>query len=165
MFEPVTVFFGPPMPSATRASEVRQAMQELSVEAFRSHKDLQRPIHLGFVRRAKRRWRGVLAVDADGSRITFGSALTAAPATSGRIRLAMLKAACFVMPASMIVRAFVKGGVRDVDQVATILYSYPPESPETPRGAMLTHHNLLSNLESLRQVFHVTRDDCILGLV
>ncbi len=258
MFEPVTVFFGPPMPSATRAGEVRQAMQELSVEAFRSHKDVQRPIHLGFVRRAKRRWRGVLAVDADGSRITFGSALTRALAASrmfrndasvtgdrigilmppgidamvanfavyfaghvpvnldasepgdlarymiknagitrvitsrkfadklsfggqlgsarsdyfddairsvGRIRLAMVKAACFVMPASMIVRAFVKGGVRDVDQVATILYSYPPESPETPRGAMLTHHNLLSNLESLRQVFHVTREDCILGLV
>src|SRR5216683_1357103 len=258
LFEPVTVFFGPPMPSATRASEVRQAMQELSVEAFRSHKDVQRPIHLGFVRRAKRRWRGVLAVDADGSRITFGSALTRALAASrmfrndasvtgdrigilmppgidamvanfavyfaghvpvnldasepgdlarfmiknagitrvitsrkfadklsfsgqlgsarsdyfddairsvGSIPLAMLKAACFVMPAGMIVRAFVKGGVRDVDQVATILYSYPPESPGTPRGAMLTHHNLLSNLESLRQVFHVTREDCILGLV
>ena len=29
---------------------------------------------------------------------------------------------------------------------------------------MLTHHNLLSNLESLRQVFHVTREDSVLGL-
>ena len=30
---------------------------------------------------------------------------------------------------------------------------------------MLTHHNLLSNLESLRQVFRVMREDCILGLL
>ena len=34
-----------------------------------------------------------------------------------------------------------------------------------PRGVMLTHHNLLSNLESLRQIFRVTREDCILGLI
>lgn len=30
---------------------------------------------------------------------------------------------------------------------------------------MLTHHNLLSNLESLRQILRVTREDCILGSI
>jgi acyl-CoA synthetase (AMP-forming)/AMP-acid ligase II len=42
---------------------------------------------------------------------------------------------------------------QDVDRVATILFSYPEGSPNEPRGAMLSHHNLLSNFEALRQVF------------
>ncbi|MDX1388977.1 MAG: AMP-binding protein [Acidobacteriota bacterium] len=32
------------------------------------------------------------------------------------------------------------------------------------RGAVLTHHNILSNMESLKQVFRISRDDRILGV-
>jgi acyl-[acyl-carrier-protein]-phospholipid O-acyltransferase/long-chain-fatty-acid--[acyl-carrier-protein] ligase len=57
------------------------------------------------------------------------------------------------------------GGARDVDRVAAILFSHPPESSDRPRGALLSHHNLLSNLEALRQVLEVTPRDTILGLL
>jgi acyl-[acyl-carrier-protein]-phospholipid O-acyltransferase/long-chain-fatty-acid--[acyl-carrier-protein] ligase len=255
LFEPVTVTFGQPMPSNTRADEVRAAIQDLSAQTFAHHKDLQKPLQLGFIRRAKRRWRRTLAIDADGSTITFGAGLTRAIALSqslwnreaapgervgilmppgieamlvnfaaliaghipvnidavdvsrGAISHAQLttivtthecvempgeaeklspaaikyfedadaasdvrsplriSAICRLMPTSLIARSFVRGSATDVDQVATILFSYREDAPETPRGAMLTHHNLLSNLESLRQVFHVVREDCILGLI
>jgi acyl-[acyl-carrier-protein]-phospholipid O-acyltransferase/long-chain-fatty-acid--[acyl-carrier-protein] ligase len=55
--------------------------------------------------------------------------------------------------------------VGGVDRVATVLFSYPPEAPNEPRGALLSHHNLLSNLEALRQVLDVTADDTVLGLL
>ena len=51
--------------------------------------------------------------------------------------------------------------VHDVDREAAILFSW--DDVERPRGVVLSHHNLLSNLESLRQVFRVTGDDVVLG--
>jgi len=256
--EPVTLFFGAPMPSNTAADQVRQAIQELSVAAFSSRKASQRPLHVAFIVRAKKRWRRTLACDSSGARLSFGAALARgiamsralfgdagmqdarigvlmppgieamlanfavwfaggvpvnldlnesapearhivestrfhriistgdraassafAPACESGLlldlatasasitapRLFMLKALLRVMTARMIARTFVKGDRHDVDRLATILYSYPASAPAQPRGAMLTHHNLLSNLESLRQVFHVTRGDSILGLM
>ena len=254
LLEPVTVYIGRAMRSSTSAAEVRQAIQQLSVQAFELHKRSQRPIDVAFIRRAKRRWRGTLAVNADGSRVSFVTALARSialsrsligaapgagehlgimmppgieallahfavwfagrvpvdidtsdpPATVGSIvassnlryvittsaavdsrnqdlapanplrfddlcarigsmRVQILKVCCCIVPARLLARIFVHHDIRDVDRIATILYSYPEEPSQAPRGAMLTHHNLLSNLESLRQVFHVTRRDCILG--
>jgi acyl-[acyl-carrier-protein]-phospholipid O-acyltransferase/long-chain-fatty-acid--[acyl-carrier-protein] ligase len=76
------VTFGKPMPSSTKADEVRRAIQDLSVQTFAYHKDFQKPLHIGFIRRAKRRWAATLAVDADGTKISFGAALTNAIAIS-----------------------------------------------------------------------------------
>ncbi|HLX36279.1 MAG TPA: AMP-binding protein, partial [Candidatus Binataceae bacterium] len=248
LFEPVTVTFGKPMPSSSKADEVRRAIQDLSVETFALHKDFQQPLHLGFIRRAKRRWGATLALDADGSRISFGAALAnafalseslwsrenaigkrvgilmppsigaivanfatwfagnipvnidavdvandavataqlteiittrefvSAPIAGAKIRYfedsmnavrgrLLIRLMCLLLPTRALARLFVRAEISDVDQLATILFSYRPDAPAAPRGAMLTHHNLLSNLESLRQVFHVTRDDCILGLI
>jgi acyl-[acyl-carrier-protein]-phospholipid O-acyltransferase / long-chain-fatty-acid--[acyl-carrier-protein] ligase len=257
MLEPVTVFFGRPLPSASSADEVRHAIQELSVEAFRRRKTSQYPVGATFIRRAKRRWFGILAAESGGVSIRFGMALVRAillsrwqwdhtpgngervgilmrpgisalianfaayfgdrvpvnldpnegheaaasiVATSGiqevltsrevlpqsgfngclgaarltyledvgfgsAIRRVVLGLACFIMPARLVARVFTLGDTRDVDRVATVLYSYSPEAPNRPRGAILTHHNLLSNLESLRQIFRVTREDCILGML
>ena len=69
------------------------------------------------------------------------------------------------LPAAAAARLLGVGDTHDVDRVATILFSYPPESPDRPRGALLSHHNLLSNLEALRQVLDVTPRDAILGLL
>ena len=80
-------------------------------------------------------------------------------------RASVIRMICRLMPSRLIARFFVRGSTTDVDQVATILFSYRADAPDAPRGAMLTHHNLLSNLESLRQIFRVTREDCILGLI
>lgn len=88
-----------------------------------------------------------LVVPAD-RRVTFGRALAAR-----------------LLPVTWAAALLVDGDRHDVDAVATVVHSYPRESPDTPVGVLLTHHNLLSNLESLRQVFHVTRDDVLLGLL
>lgn len=80
-------------------------------------------------------------------------------------RLRRITRACRIMPAWFIARRMVRGNTTDGGQVATILFSYRAGDQAPPQGVMLTHHNLLSNLESLRQVFRVTRDDCILGLL
>jgi acyl-[acyl-carrier-protein]-phospholipid O-acyltransferase / long-chain-fatty-acid--[acyl-carrier-protein] ligase len=70
-----------------------------------------------------------------------------------------------LLPVRLAVRLLLWGELRDVDRVATILFSYPAEAPDRPLGAMLSHHNLLSNLEALRQIFQVAGDDVLLGLL
>jgi acyl-[acyl-carrier-protein]-phospholipid O-acyltransferase/long-chain-fatty-acid--[acyl-carrier-protein] ligase len=45
--------------------------------------------------------------------------------------------------------------------LATICFTIQGVSP--PRGTMLTHHNILSNIESLVQVFGLSRRDCLIG--
>ncbi len=69
-----------------------------------------------------------------------------------------------LLPAALVARFFTTGA-RDVDRIATVLFSYPPEAPTEPRGALLSHHNVLANLEALRQVLDVSREDAILGLL
>jgi acyl-[acyl-carrier-protein]-phospholipid O-acyltransferase / long-chain-fatty-acid--[acyl-carrier-protein] ligase len=77
----------------------------------------------------------------------------------------LVSAALRWLPAAVAARILGIGDAGDVDRVATILFSYPAESPNHPRGALLSHHNLLSNLEALRQVLDVTPRDAILGLL
>ncbi len=85
-------------------------------------------------------------------------------AASGASSSWLVCAAVALLPAALVARFLVQGA-RDVDQVATVLFSYPPQTPTEPRGALLSHHNVLSNLEALRQVLDVTREDAILGLL
>jgi acyl-[acyl-carrier-protein]-phospholipid O-acyltransferase/long-chain-fatty-acid--[acyl-carrier-protein] ligase len=81
---------------------------------------------------------------------------SASPLTTMMSRLA---------PLDLAARWTLRGDTRNVDAVATVLFSYPPDAPTSPRGAVLTHYNLLSNLEALRQVFDVTPDDRVLALL
>jgi acyl-[acyl-carrier-protein]-phospholipid O-acyltransferase / long-chain-fatty-acid--[acyl-carrier-protein] ligase len=52
---PVTITFGRPMPSNSKASDVRLSIQELSVEAFKLRGKNQKPLHLTFLDEAKKR--------------------------------------------------------------------------------------------------------------
>ncbi len=45
----------------------------------------------------------------------------------------------------------------DADRVATVIFS--SGSTGEPKGVMLTHHNIMSNIEALRMVFRVTLND------
>ncbi len=45
------------------------------------------------------------------------------------------------------------------DRLATVIFS--SGSTGRPKGIMLSHHNILSNVESVRAVFHFSSDDCI----
>ncbi len=51
--------------------------------------------------------------------------------------------------------------VRNINDVATILFS--SGSTGKPKGVMLTHYNLLSNIESLHQLFNFNSNDVLCG--
>src|SRR5581483_4346221 len=52
---------------------------------------------------------------------------------------------------------------RDPDSLATVIFS--SGSTGEPKGVMLSHHNIISNIEALAQVFWVTPDDRFLGVL
>ncbi|MBI3756746.1 MAG: MFS transporter [Deltaproteobacteria bacterium] len=49
------------------------------------------------------------------------------------------------------------------DSLATIVFS--SGSTGAPKGVMLSHHNVLSNVEAIRQVFTTTKQDCLMGVL
>jgi acyl-[acyl-carrier-protein]-phospholipid O-acyltransferase/long-chain-fatty-acid--[acyl-carrier-protein] ligase len=53
----------------------------------------------------------------------------------------------------------------DARRDAAIVFSASPHLADRVGGAVLTHHNILSNMESLKQVFRLHRDDRILGVL
>lgn len=54
-------------------------------------------------------------------------------------------------------------GRQKPDALATVVFS--SGSTSTPKGVMLSHHNVLSNVEAIQQVFAVTRKDCLMGVL
>ena len=54
---------------------------------------------------------------------------------------------------------------RDVklDSLATVIFS--SGSTGTPKGVMLSHRNIVSNLEAVQQTINVSRSDCLLGIL
>jgi acyl-[acyl-carrier-protein]-phospholipid O-acyltransferase / long-chain-fatty-acid--[acyl-carrier-protein] ligase len=81
-------------------------------------------------------------------------------ATSAPARAAML-AATRLLPAAAIERLFLAPA--DSSALATIIFS--SGSTGVPKGVMLTHANLVSNIEAANQVFHLQPDDVMLGVL
>ena len=50
-----------------------------------------------------------------------------------------------------------------LDSLATVVFS--SGSTGTPKGVMLTHRNIVSNVEGMLQTINVDRDDCLLGVL
>jgi len=69
------------------------------------------------------------------------------------------------LPVSLAERRWLRGVGSEVDRTAAIVFSNAARLHETSGGVLLSHHNLLSNLESLQQVFRVSREDRILGML
>lgn len=67
-----------------------------------------------------------------------------------------------LMPARVIEWLFV-GGERNPDNLATVIFS--SGSTGLPKGVMLSHRNVLANVESLARVYRVTRDDRLMGIL
>ena len=72
-----------------------------------------------------------------------------------------------VLPMRMLERRYVRTRVAAADgagqHLATIIFS--SGSTGQPKGVMITHANILSNVDSLAQIFPTTRDDCFVGVL
>ena len=62
-------------------------------------------------------------------------------------------------------RVLFRGIDPDAGKDAAVVFSGSPHLGHRVRGAVLTHHNILSNMESLKQVFRLSREDRILGVL
>ena len=80
--------------------------------------------------------------------------------TSGISRAAML-AAARLLPASILERLFVSPA--GPDALAAIIFS--SGSTGVPKGVMLSHRNVLSNIDAATELFRLTPDDVVLGVL
>lgn len=68
-----------------------------------------------------------------------------------------------LLPAFLIKKVWVHGDKANVNDVATIIFS--SGSTGQPKGVMLSHSNIFSNIEGLYQVLRVSNKDVILGVL
>jgi acyl-[acyl-carrier-protein]-phospholipid O-acyltransferase/long-chain-fatty-acid--[acyl-carrier-protein] ligase len=66
-------------------------------------------------------------------------------------------------PARLLERAVGSNRKPQLDDVATIIFS--SGSTGDPKGVVLTHHNIASNIEQLNQVFMLGKNDRVLGIL
>jgi acyl-[acyl-carrier-protein]-phospholipid O-acyltransferase/long-chain-fatty-acid--[acyl-carrier-protein] ligase len=248
---PVTVAFGPPLPSTVTAPLARNAISELGTEAMRHRRHERDQLHTAFIATAKRRWRGLAMADSTGQRLTYGRTLVGAlllsrvirahtagrdmvglllPAsvggalaniatllagrtpvnlnfTAGAEAMAAARAQCGIttvvtsrrfldkagleagpemvfledlrtqitgaqklltllrarlLPAAWLKRQVGRPGWRTSSTAAIIFSS---GSTGQPKGVVLSHANLLTNVESLTQIFPMDEDDCFIGVL
>ena len=74
---------------------------------------------------------------------------------------ARMAVAAYVLPARVLVRLFASAG--DPNSPATVIFS--SGSTGQPKGVLLSHHNILSNLEAMRQIFPLETNDRFLGVL
>lgn len=245
----VSVSFGAPLPSSSSSLEVRQAVLELSEQAFVARKKPARSLPRVFIRNARASWFRPCIGDTSGKNLSCGGALVSSIAIAeqldritgdqemvgvllptsaggalvnialslrGRVPVnlnytassesvqsairqcdihtvisskafvekmdklslpegtvfledivarigkgarisALLKA--FFLPAPMLM-SFKKRGP---DDLATVIFS--SGSTGEPKGVMLSHHNIISNIESFAQAFRFNRNDRVCGVL
>lgn len=71
--------------------------------------------------------------------------------------------ATWLLPASWLERILGGKGQGSIDDLATVIFS--SGSTGEPKGVMLTHYNVASNIEQIGQVFSLGRQDRVLGIL
>ena len=71
--------------------------------------------------------------------------------------------ASVVLPAALIKMFFVRGDKKAIDDVATVIFS--SGSTGEPKGIMLTHQNISSNIESIYQIIALQGKDILMGIL
>jgi len=79
-----------------------------------------------------------------------------------RARKIFYAAAALLLPSYILRRWLIPRSVRS-DSLATVIFS--SGSTGLPKGVMLSHRNIVSNIEGSRQAVRITRDDCLLGIL
>jgi acyl-[acyl-carrier-protein]-phospholipid O-acyltransferase/long-chain-fatty-acid--[acyl-carrier-protein] ligase len=85
-----------------------------------------------------------------------------APRISG-LRKALTAAAFFLAPCALLERTALRRARGSLDRLATILFT--SGSTGVPKGVMLTHANVLSNLEAVAQVIQMGPGDGMAGIL
>ena len=254
---PVTVSFGSPLPSTTKAEAVRHTIAELGQTAVAYRRTRRDLLHLRFIATAKQHWFRFALADSTGKQLSYGKTLIASillarwlrttrrhetdeidetmvglllPAstagvvanlatllaakipvnlnfTAGREAMASMVTQCqirtvltskvfvskaklekmegmvfledvlpqlssvqkigaaltaFLLPSRLLQRLFhVKA--HSPDSLATVIFS--SGSTGEPKGIMLSHHNVLSNVEGIDQLFDTHHADRIMGVL
>jgi acyl-[acyl-carrier-protein]-phospholipid O-acyltransferase / long-chain-fatty-acid--[acyl-carrier-protein] ligase len=84
-------------------------------------------------------------------------------AASPRLGERIMALLLWFLPASWIERALSAGRPRTIDDLATVIFS--SGSTGEPKGVMLTHYNIASNIEQMGQTFMFDRKDSLLGVL
>ena len=69
----------------------------------------------------------------------------------------------WLLPVGLLERALGCEKKVELDDLATVIFS--SGSTGEPKGVMLSHYNIVSNIEQMDQVFGMTRDDRVLGIL
>ncbi|MGH7199835.1 MAG: AMP-binding protein, partial [Planctomycetaceae bacterium] len=75
---------------------------------------------------------------------------------------AVAAAQAYLVPSALLDRMH---RLNDIDAEDLLTVIFTSGSTGEPKGVMLSHHNILSNINAVDELFHITRDDVLLGIL